>query len=610
MVLSPLRRSESRLPSSARVGATRVARDFFAGQYAKVVGETFDALDSVVPDDDVAFVAGALTFLGRTADAQACVDAWRERAGDGGSERTIAASRFFLGVAYARAGDFDRSWELLVANARARIRADDPWIACFTFQGLACHRYFTGKYRAAARHALRASKAAFAASFAYVQMLATDLRGHALVQLGQFHAGTALLEQAKSHAERLGFSMNVVSIECSIAIYTAKFKVGPEALVLLESLLGHKAHDSYSRRMLQQQAAIQYALRGRAQDALTALEQADRDALRRDARRAKVTSLLARLYVTRFREGPAACAQLLDQTAALVSAEDVAFRAELAAFELYVGRALSDASRVAAATEKLRLLRSRTEHWAATAALTVYDPRARPAFTEDELTRLLRGAAERDESIVPRLLTSGLLGPIPETSGLPPGRRIWMFASDNAVLIEDCGDLWVRSSPPPWLPSLLRILASEGQASKEDIVVGLWGVRYRPERHDPLIRTTIHRTRAFLEPRGKWVSVTQQGYGLDADLRFAQHADAVVHVVSEPDVPEVEVALPRASPSLAADELLLASLARLGPASVPELAQRLGVSDSTVLRMLRRLMRAKKIVRRGHARATRYQLRA
>lgn len=591
------------------MGTTRLAHDFFAGQYAKVVAETFDAVDSFVPEDDVAFVAGALTFLGRAADAQSCVDAWRDRVGEAADARSVAASRFFLGVAYARAGDFDSSWELLVAHARVRTQAADPWIVCFTFQGLACHRYFTGKYRAAARHALRSSKAAFAASFAYVQMLATDLRGHALVQLGQFHGGTALLEQAKSHAERLGFTMNVVSIECSIAIYTAKFKIGPEALTLLEALLSHKSHDSYSRRMLQQQAAIQYAIRGRASDAAAALELADRDALRLDARRAKVTSLLARLYVTRFREGPAACAQLLDQTASLVSAEDIAFRAELSAFELYVGRALSDSSRVRAATEKLHELRRRTEHWAATAALSDYDPAARPAFAEDELTRALRGAAERDEGIVPRLLTSGVLGPIPEALGQLPGRRIWMFASDNAVLIEDCGDAWVRTSPPPWLPSLLRILASEGQASKEAIVLGLWGLRYRPERHDPLIRTTIHRTRAFLEPRGKWVTVTQQGYGLEVDLRFAQHAEAILHVVSEPDVPEVDIAPLRASPSSAGDELLLASLSRLGPASVPEIARRLGMSESTALRTLRRLIRSKKVVKRGHARATRYQTR-
>lgn len=592
------------------VGSTSLARDFFAGQYAKVVGETFDAVHSVVPDEDVAFVAGALTFLGRTADAQSCVDAWRDRVGDSGSARTLAAARFFLGVAYARAGDFDRSRELLVAQARARLRTDDPWIVCFTFQGLACHRYFTGKYRAAARHALRASKAAFSASFAYVQMLATDLRGHALVQLGQFHSGTALLEQAKSHAERLGFIMNVISIECSIAIYTAKFKVGPETLGLLESLLSHKSHDSYSRRMLQQQAAIQYAVRGRAHDATAALEQADRDALRLDARRAKITSLLARLHVTRFREGPAACAQLLDQTATLVSAEDIAFRTELAAFELYVGRALADTKRVAAATDKLNELRRRTEQWAASAALSAYDPAARPAFTEDELTPMLRGAAERDERILSKLLASGVLGPIPETLGQLPGRRIWMLAADNAVLIEDRGDIWARTSPPPWLPSLLRILALEGQATKEAIVLGLWGLRYRPERHDPLIRTTIHRTRAFLEPRGNWITVTQQGYGLEVELRFAQHSDALVHVVTEPDVPEVEITPRRSSPSSAGEDLLLGVLVRLGPASAPELAQRLGVSESTALRTLRRLIRAKKIVKRGHARATRYQLRS
>ncbi|MFT3775988.1 MAG: winged helix-turn-helix transcriptional regulator [Minicystis sp.] len=593
------------------VGETTVARDFFAGQYAKVAAETFDDPSAALADEDVAFAVGALTFLGRVADAETCFDGWRLRAG-ARDARTVAASRFFLGVARARAGDFQRAHELLVLGARARVREKDQWAAAFAFQGLACHRYFTGKYRAAARHALRALRAAHVARFAYAQMLSTDLRGHALVQIGQFQAGIALLEQAKSHAERLGFGMNAYAIECSMVVYKAKFKVGPDVIQDLEALLARRSHDSYSRRTVLTQAAVQYALRGRGREAMAALAEVDREALRMDARRAKVTSLIARLYVTRWSRGAEACAELLDDAAAIVDESDVAFRAELLAFEAYVGRALGDAARRARAIAGLRRLSRRAEHHVAKAALEQFEGERARAFAEDEMSPLLRAADRHDEQVLPRLLALGLYGLVPEILGLGPGRRVLLLSTENAVLVQDQGDLWLRPSPPRWAPPLLRILAGGG-AAKEAIVAGLWGLkRYWPERHDPLVRTTIHRLRAFLEPRGEWVTVSVNGYGLAVPIHASGAADAgeplEAPLLDEPL--EEAPALP--GPATAARDTALVDgrvherLLRMGEASAPEIAKALGLSESTVLRAVRRLLRAKKITRSGAARATRY----
>jgi len=371
---TPRRRSVSR----ATVGETPIARDFFAGQYAKVAAATFDAPAMDTTPEDVAFAVGALTFLGRVPEAEICFDGFRLGPGPHDA-RTATASRFFLGLAHARAGDFARAHELLVAQARTRLAERDPWMRALTLQGLACYRYFTGKFRAAARHALRALRAAHAARFAYAQMLSTDLRGHALVQLGQFQAGSALLEQAQSHAERLDFGLNAYAIACSRVVYKARFKVGPDVLADLEAQLAVKAHDFYSRRTVLTQAAVQYALRGRGGDAVAALAEVDRDALRADARRARVTSLIGRLQVTRWTRGLDACAALLEDAVALVDEKDVAFRAELHAFEALVGEATGDATRRERALSALRGLAGRAEHVAPRAALAqVGGERPRP----------------------------------------------------------------------------------------------------------------------------------------------------------------------------------------------------------------------------------------
>ncbi|MCA9586444.1 MAG: helix-turn-helix domain-containing protein [Myxococcales bacterium] len=605
-----------------RPGETPLARDFFAGRYAKVVEATFGPSRPIAAAD-VAFVVGALTFLGRTEDAQVCFDGAR-RHGGALDPRTSAASRFFLGVAYARAGNFERAHRLLVAGALGRTRDPDPWVAAFVFQGLACHRYFTGRYRASAQHALRALRAAHVVRFGYVQMLANDLRGHALAQLGQYRAAESLLEQARRHSQRLGFGMNAYAIECSIANYGAEFIAGPEALERIQTLLRRPAHDSYSRRALLTESATLLALRGRCSEANAALDEADADARRADGRRAKIMTLLARLHVRRWSEGPAACSALLEPTRGLVAEDDVAFRVELLLFDALVARATGDDPRYARVAAELRGLARTHEHYRAKATLEQLDltPAVARAFPEDELTPLLRAVATRDRRVLPRLLALGLLGPVPELLGLTPGRRIVFISGENVALLEDHGDLELKGSPPRWCVALLQLLA-RGVASKEQIVSALWGLRsYRPERHDPLVRTTIHRLRTFLAPHGDWIFVHDAGYGCRVALHYADAVESV-----ELDAPLVDGEAPavhrtvdraRAAGGLrahAADdetpvtrvlEKLEQTRERVG---VRELSRALGLSESTTLRALRELIARRLVVRTGWARATRYALR-
>jgi len=125
------------------------------------------------------------------------------------------------------------------------------------------------------------------------------------------------------------------------------------------------------------------------------------------------------------------------------------------------------------------------------------------------------------------------------------------------------------------------------------------------------VRTTIHRLRTFLEPRGEWVTVTTHGYGLAAPVHVHGAADH-----GEPLEAPLAGEEPLDEPRGARGEAALAEarvhdrLIRAGEASVPDLARALSLSESTVLRALRRLLGAKKVARSGAARATRYQARA
>lgn len=611
--------------------AGTLADRFFRGHYGEVVAETYDA--DRIPPDAVHFVVGALTFLNRVDDAYACFASYA-RVEAPGTQRALdarirTACRFFFGLASARSGDFDRSHRQLVTEAFAARRGLDSWSRALLFQGLACQCYFTGRYHAATRFALRALHAAHDAHFVYATMLSTDLRGHAFVQMGQLQRGVALLQQAKSQAHRLGFDKNVYAIECSVVTYASMFMPQPEVLRDIEQLLQKHAHDSYSHRALLTEAATQLALRGRAREALASLALAEKDALRGDSRRGKIVSLLARLAVTRWHQGPAACAPLVDAALALIDERDTSFRADALAYDALVGLHTHDDRRHARALRALQKLEASSHHFRARAALqqlaTEWSQAA--AFAEDELSPLLRAVVHRDVSVLPRLLSLGLLGAIPEMLGLPPSRRILVIPSERVVLLEDRGDLVVRERPPRWVPTLLQALAT-GHASKQTIVSALWGIRtYAPERHDPPLRTSISRLRAFLQPHGHWLTAADDGYDLEVPIVVVGPTELVeddAPLFDEGETPDALFARPSDRRGVAAhpvsntaarsrdratqERLVLARLQDTTSTSVDALARGLGLSESTVLRVLRRLQAEGHVVRRGFARATTYAI--
>jgi len=387
----------------------------------------------------------------------------------------------------------------------------------------------------------------------------------------------------------------------------------------LEALLGKRAHDSYSRHSLLTEYAVQLALRGRATSARRALAQADDEALRGDARRARVASLIAHLHVARWGSGPVACAELLRQARELLDEADVTFRAELLGFEAFVAHKQADPERLDRALTSLRALeRSHELHWAR-AALQQFEPgpyRAL-AFAEDQLTPLLRAVVRREGSVLPRLLALGLLGAVPELLGLAPARRILVLGSENALLLEDHGDVVLRENPPRWCPALLRLL-SRGDVSKETLVAKLWGLRnYRPERHDPLVRTAIHRLRSFLEPYGSWIRVTPSGYGSSVPVSFIGESEAEATALdlpgSEDELSVLQDAAVRTVPPAAVAprvraDAICSVLAEQQRASVQAVARAVDASVSTALRELRELVASGRVERTGFARATRYRL--
>jgi hypothetical protein len=101
--------------------------------------------------------------VGRLEEARALFSGHRRRGILPDAGPVIVAARFFLGVAYCRAGRLDEAKREFSLNARAESRRGEPLARFYVLQGFGCYRYFTGRLQKAARHARWALEHAFVA---------------------------------------------------------------------------------------------------------------------------------------------------------------------------------------------------------------------------------------------------------------------------------------------------------------------------------------------------------------------------------------------------------------------------------------------------------------
>jgi tetratricopeptide (TPR) repeat protein len=599
-----------------RVSRGTIAATFYAGLYAEVLSRTIDGPSFDVPADETAFVVGALAFVGRLEEARAVLGSWRRGRGPESitHQRGRVASRFFLGVAYSRAGRYDEAEREFRENLRSAGAYEDPTCRFYVAQGLACFRYFRGLMVHAARHVRRSLRHAIEARFQYGRLLATDLRGHALVQTGHVRAGLALLEQAKDLARSLGLLGNAGAVECALATYHARFGAVPlaRAIEALEALTrGTSAEDSYSRRFVQAELAQQLALAGRGDEAWAQLEAVSATPKPDGDTRAPVRFLVACAAVAQLRYGiESARTYVAEARAALGDGYDHALEADVLCAELTV----ADAASRGEVAGRLAALHATTGISRARVYAGIFDDTAEVAtalrvseFEEDRAGARLAGVWGAGPGSLARLLRDGYLGLVPLAAGVPPEAAIIEVSADRFVLAER-GNVRVLDEAPAGAARLLREIAVGDGAQrafrgKEQLLAEVWGIaRYRPDRHDAIVYTAVSRLRGLLGTCGHWVESRNGAYRLAAPVAFRGldgGALCAPLVRAEPEPPS------EADPA-SREVTLLAHLAQGGAGSTAEIASALKVSEMTAFRTIRTLLDRGLLTRIGKGRGTRY----
>ena len=575
---------------------------FHKGEFQKILG--------LIPtpgrtSEEVEVLIGAMSFLGRYEEA---VDLWTLREKALSSEEKVRA-RFSLALAALRASHLRSAKRWFLENHKTA----PPEVRDFASQGVALHEYFMGKFTDAAKWGRRALRSAVENGNSYTQFLATDLLGHAYVQMGRRSEGLRLLGQAVNLALNSGRANTAESIEVEKIIYECQFGwQGAQGATRIKQLTDNlHAQSSYTRGNLQLEGARQLTLTGRWREARQLLDHAAFSIYQFGLRRQELT-LQLRLAEVAYRQSDFASVLHFLQAArrCLNHVADRTFEIRILGLEIKLdvarGMTYKENPRLARLLELSEKYSDSVNHQILARKGLWSQSDERPA--EDKLHDFLSIAAISPDQALPQCLENGWLGFIPELRGeTTAGPRLIVLQDQSSVI--SMSQEGVRHLPQALSAQSHRVLWSlkNGLQDKEKIVSAVWGYRYDPLRHDSLIYSAMTNLRKGLGEAHAFIQTSDQGWRLAGSCDFDSEKKS--GSIPEISVANLDTPLEGGTDFLSFRQEKALQMLVNGPREfwdVKSFKKQFKVSPMTAFRDLKELFEKGYLKRRGRGRTTCY----
>lgn len=246
---------------------------FLEGRYLEVLAQTVDS-GRAWNKAHSPWVVGALSFTGRIDEARTLANI-----NQSGLKRSeLIQTRFFLALGLIRISAYSEARHELSLNVQTlRTKLSDRE-TFFVYQGLAFYRYFCGRLELALSSSLKALEAATKADFIYGKILASDIRGHVLIQTENVDEGLKYLSEALKLAKLHNNQALTNATEISILTYEAQYGIESKKIVekLKRKLKKLHSDDTYSKATLLLELARQLILRANPKEVAPLLDEASR----------------------------------------------------------------------------------------------------------------------------------------------------------------------------------------------------------------------------------------------------------------------------------------------------------------------------------------------
>ena len=587
-----------------------------SGDYEAIVSTAIDHSYSASSSDDLPWIIGALSFLGRSSEATGLFQAFES---DLDAVPKIA-SRFFLGVALCREGHFLESQEAFLKNIRDARSTSSLFARFFCYQGLAFYRYATGRLDRATACVEVAIRAASGSSFTYGSALAFELLGHIQLSGGHFHAGFRHLDLAKDKAIQLGQGALYQAIEISIILYRATYgtvRNSANLLIDLNSFIGNEQYpDSYTQAALNLELARVYILRGELLCAKEQLATTSRLVYEMNNPELEMDYNLQLAHLLRNQgEVHQALSIVRGAKHRAKTGHDLRSRLKVLGFEYQLLKTLGLFPEQEALIPELTRLSQRCgtlmakRYLRRNLAEASFDVRPGEDVLGDLIDRVDRFEVGVITDIIRGEWFGLLLTPL---NVLPSECVLYLDAEPGSLTIFHCGDVRHIKEGCSTLVRKLLILLSQHPCSKETLANKLWRQAYNPLRHDGLIYPLIAKARKILGRAGDWILVYEFGYRLREGVRVAfaeEFDDTIYEGVSCATEPRFKPASELTTGPLNTRQSIILEFMKNSETVEPgALVKKLGVSDATITRDMATLLALGLAKRMGRGRATKYCL--
>lgn len=603
--------------------------EFLRGEYGEIV-QRYDRGSFVASKTskkrETPWIAASLALMGRIDEALEIETVTRASV-----KEPIA--RFYIIVALIRSSEYELAQSELTSflrETRLGVTSGEMNARFYVFQALGFRAFFEGHYKKSLYWSQKAWGLALKVGGLHERVLSADLRGHCLIQMGDFEAGLESLEVALDVAKRFGNKSHVRALRAALAI--AEVQHGYRTKEELRQLLTESlSSDSYTSANVLIELVRQENLMGRYRQALKIVSQT-RPLIKRVRHKRQMASLAVREAYSHFRLGDLKRAlDILLMAENKLEARDRAVLIEVKGLKFQVLKAMSTKSEkeVSKTFSEVKRLAHEVRNHRSLSFVRRWETSQKAGISQAPIDRWIHGVT--DYHIRRELLERGYLDFFSKLFGEAANDAVLLELVSGTVLFRVRSEL--EAGEDRFSSSLRRgllILARE-RRTKEELLQLVWGYQYDASRHDTLIYTFIRRLRLALGPLGAALNFSAAdgtyGFARPVAVKVLEYESSVGFQAAKQDSVNEPDANSRVLSDDSADDFQvwnprqLELLAKLKAAKLEkrplteqiikpkELIQTYKVSRITAGRDLAELSRKGLLVRIGSGRGTGYMLR-
>lgn len=602
-----------------------VAQIFLQARYRDVVEATYEQSDWSHEDPTNAIAIAALAFVGRLDEAKSVLRLALKSKHLDADQRIFA--EFYLATSLTRHGHYTEARKLLSEIFWLQRKQTDQKFsyrsAFFIAQGLAFFRFVGGRYTDADKHAKNAIELAILAKFPYGRVLALDLQGHCLHQLGFHHESLQILEDAMRLAQKLGLSSLADNIALQRDLFVSRFTLDLSASrKRLEELTQQvRFQNSYSQSILILELSRIALIQGRVTHAKSLLNESPHFNLVRGDRRLRAQQDLKLALAADMSGDQDQAIKLLVSVLSNLDPH-MDFILGLQATGLLAQMHVTDEKikeygqgKLAFCPQQNAQITHRSGRYLAKKILArknsnhlsgLVSAHLEANDRQDSLGKILDVVAKKDVSAFRQLCVTGNPGLAVRAFEFPKQFKkfIAIFETSHDFLVGDQGDVhYIASTLTELMIDVLTTIAA-GDGSMEALATRVWQAReYHPLKHDSKIYRVLSKLRHMLGNNDSWIKTTSSGYHIPEDVTILLICNnGILKTLSTEYKPDSRS---MAHP-LSLSDRIVDHIKVVGRTTNRDIVAKFQISPVTCARTLAKMVNDKQLKRMGAGRSTTY----